>query len=137
MRVVIDTNVLISAIFWTGKPKQILNKVRQEEITFLTSEFILEELKNVLRKADKPFKLSEEDADRIVIAMRELAVVVKIGSHVSVCQDENDNRVLECALDGNADCIITGDFHLLQLGSFQKINIMTVSDFLDYFKRGS
>jgi len=137
VRVVIDTNVLISAIFWTGKPKQILNKVRQEEITFLTSEFILEELKNVLRKADKPFKLSEEDADRIVIAMRELAVVVKIGSHVSVCQDENDNRVLECALDGNADCIITGDFHLLQLGSFQKINIMTVSDFLDYFKRGS
>jgi len=131
VRVVIDTNVLISAIFWTGKPKQILNKVRQEEITFLTSEFILEELKNVLRKADKPFKLSEEDADRIVIAMRELAVVVKIGSHVSVCQDENDNRVLECALDGNADCIITGDFHLLQLGSFQKINIMTVSDFLD------
>ena len=114
-----------------------MNKVRQEEITFLTSEFILEELKNVLRKADKPFKLSEEDADRIVIAMRELAVVVKIGSHVSVCQDENDNRVLECALDGNADCIITGDFHLLQLGSFQKINIMTASDFLDYFKRGS
>jgi putative PIN family toxin of toxin-antitoxin system len=137
VRVVIDTNVLISAIFWTGKPKQILNKVRQEEITFLTSEFILEELKKVLRKVDKPFKLSEEEADRVVTAMRELAVVVNIGSQVSVCQDENDNRVLECAIDGNADCIITGDFHLLQLGSFQKIDIMTVSDFLDYFKRGS
>jgi putative PIN family toxin of toxin-antitoxin system len=137
VRVVIDTNVLISAIFWTGKPKQILNKVRQEEITFLTSEFILEELKKVLRKVDKPFKLSEEEADRVVTAMRELAVGVNIGSQVSVCQDENDNRVLECAIDGNADCIITGDFHLLQLGSFQKIDIMTVSDFLDYFKRGS
>jgi len=137
VRVVIDTNVLISAIFWTGKPKQILNKVRQEEITFLTSEFILEGLKKVLRKGDKPFKLSEEEADRVVTAMRELAVVVNIGSQVSVCQDENDNRVLECAIDGNADCIITGDFHLLQLGSFQKIDIMTVSDFLDYFKRGS
>jgi putative PIN family toxin of toxin-antitoxin system len=136
VRVVIDTNVLISAIFWTGKPKQILNKVRQEEITFLTSEFILEELKKVLRKGDKPFKLSEEEADRVVTAMRELAVVVNIGSQVSVCQDENDNRVLECAIDGNADFIITGDFHLLQLGSFQKIDIMTVSDFLDYFKRG-
>ncbi len=69
--------------------------------------------------------------------MRELAVVVKIGSHVSVCQDENDNRVLECAIDGNADSIITGDYHLLQLGSFQKIDIMTVSDFLDYLNRGS
>jgi putative PIN family toxin of toxin-antitoxin system len=137
VRIVIDTNVLISAIFWTGKPKQILNKARQEEITFLTSEFILEELKKVLRKVDKPFKLSEEEADRVVTAMRELAVVVNISSQVSVCQDDNDNRVLECAIDGNADCIITGDFHLLQLGSFQKIDIMTVSDFLDYFKRGS
>ena len=48
MRVVIDTNVLISAIFWTRKPKQILNKVRRGEITFLTSEFILEELKPVI-----------------------------------------------------------------------------------------
>ena len=67
--------------------------------------------------------------------MRNLAVLVKIDSHMSVCQDENDNRVLECAIDGNADCIITGDSHLLQLGSFQKISIITVSDFLDYFKK--
>lgn len=137
MRVVIDTNVLISAIFWTGKPKQILNKVRREEITFLTSEFILEELRDVLTREGKPFKISEEETKRVVTEMKGLAVVVKIGSHVSVCQDENDNRVLECAIDGNADCIITGDSHLLQLGSFQKIDIMTVSDFLDYFKKGS
>jgi len=137
VRVVIDTNVLISAIFWTGKPKQILNKVRRGEITFLTSEVILEELKKVLKKVDKPFKLSEEEADRVVTAMRELAVMVSVGSQVSACQDENDNRVLECAIDGNADCIVTGDFHLLRLGSFQKIGIMTVSGFLDYSKRDS
>ena len=135
MRVVVDTNVLISAIFWTGKPKQILNKVRREEITFLTSEFILEELRDVLTREDKPFKLSEQEAERVVTGMRNLAVLVKIDSHMSVCQDENDNRVLECAIDGNADCIITGDSHLLQLGSFQKISIITVSDFLDYFKK--
>ena len=135
MRVVVDTNVLISAIFWTGKPKQILNKVRREEITFLTSEFILEELRDVLTREDKPFKLSDQEAERVVAGMRNLAVLVKIDSHMSVCRDENDNRVLECAIDGNADCIITGDSHLLQLGSFQKISIITVSDFLDYFKK--
>lgn len=134
MRVVIDTNVLISAIFWTGKPKQILNKVRQKEITFITSEFILEELKNILRREDKPFKLSEEEAERIITTLKELAVVVRINSKVSVCKDENDNRVLECALDGKADYIITGDFHLLQLGSFQNITITKVSDFLFYLK---
>ena len=136
MRVVIDTNVLISAIFWTGKPKQILNKVRREEVTFLTSEFLLEEIRDVLTRENKPFKLSTEEAERIVKEMRNLAVVIKTGSHLSICQDENDNRVLECAIDGNADCIITGDSHLLQLGSFQKIDIMTVSDFLGYLKKG-
>ena len=134
MRVVIDTNVLISAIFWTGKPKQILNKVRREEIIFLTSEFILGELKKVLARGDKPFKLSEEEAERVVTAMRGIALVVNIDTQLSVCQDEDDNRVLECAIDGNADCIITGDSHLLQLGSFQKIEIITVADFLRHFK---
>jgi putative PIN family toxin of toxin-antitoxin system len=136
MRVVLDTNVLISAAFWTGKPKQIMNKVRREEITFLTSEFILKELREVLIRVDKPFKLSEEDAEGVVTAMKELAVLVNVGSHISVCQDDDDNRVLECAVDGNADCIITGDSHLVQLGSFQKIDIMTVSDFLGYLKKG-
>ena len=134
MRVVIDTNVLISAIFWTGKPKQILNEVRREKITFITSEFILEELKNVLLRRDKPFKLSEEEAERVVTAMRGLALVVNIDTQLSVCQDEDDNKVLECAIDGHADCIITGDSHLLQLGSFQKIEIITVADFLRHFK---
>jgi len=137
VRVVIDTNVLISAIFWTGKPKQVLNKVRRGEITFLTSEFILEEIRDVLTREDKPFKLSAEEAERIVTEMRNLAVVVKIGSHVSVCKDENDNKVLDCAIDGNANCIITGDSHLLQLSSFQKIDIMTVSDFLGHLKKGN
>jgi len=134
VRVVIDTNVLISAIFWTGKPKQILNKVRREEIIFLTSEFILGELKKVLARGNKPFKLSEEEAERVVTAMRGIALVVNIDTQLSVCQDEDDNRVLECAIDGNADCIITGDSHLLQLGSFQKIEIITVADFLRHFK---
>lgn len=135
MRVVIDANVLISAIFWTGKPKQILNKVRREEITFLSSEFILEEIRDVLTREDKPFKLPAEEAERIVTEIRNLALVIKTGSHVSVCQDKNDNRVLECAIDGKADYIITGDAHLLQLGSFQKIDITKVSDFLGYLKK--
>jgi putative PIN family toxin of toxin-antitoxin system len=55
MRIVIDTNVLISATFWTGNPKQLLNKVRRGEVTFITSETLLEELKEVLTREDKPF----------------------------------------------------------------------------------
>lgn len=62
MRGVIDTNVLISAIFWSGKPKQIVNMVRRGEIKFLTSRILLDELKEILVRDDKPFRLSEGEA---------------------------------------------------------------------------
>lgn len=85
MRIIIDTNVLISAIFWTGKPKQLLNKVRHQKVTLITSENLLDELKEVLMRQDKPFKLSAEEADRIVTAMRNLAEIVRTHSQVTVC----------------------------------------------------
>lgn len=91
MRIAIDTNVLISATFWTGKPKQLLNKIRHGKITFLTSEILLNELKEVLVREDKPFRLSEEEAERVVTAMRDFAEIVHTHSQVTVCQDEKDN----------------------------------------------
>lgn len=94
MRVVIDTNVLISAIFWTGKPKQLLNKVRRGEILFLTSIILLEELMAVLIEKDKPFKLSTEEAERIIIAMWEIAEIIQPRTRITACEDEKDNRVL-------------------------------------------
>lgn len=130
MRVVIDTNVLISAIFWTGNPKQLLNKVRRREVAFLTSEILLDELKEILVRKDKPFRLSAEEAGQIVTAIRGLAEIVQTQSRVTVCQDEMDNRVIECAIDGGAECIISGDLHLLGLKSFKGVKIMTVSGFL-------
>jgi putative PIN family toxin of toxin-antitoxin system len=130
MRIVIDTNVLISATFWTGKPKQLLNKVRRGQVTFITSETLLEELKEVLTREDKPFKLSEEKAERVVTTMRDLAEIVQTKSHLTVCQDEMDNRVIECAIDGRAECIVSGDLHLLGLKSFKNVKIMTASEFL-------
>jgi putative PIN family toxin of toxin-antitoxin system len=132
VRVVVDTNVLISAIFWTGKPKQILNKIRRGEILFLTSGTLLEELEGVLTEKEKPFKLSPEEAERIIIELRELAEIVQTHTRVTACKDEKDNMVLECAIDGDAECIVTGDLHLLKLNPFNDIRIMTVADFLKY-----
>lgn len=135
MRAVIDTNVLISATFWTGKSKQLLNKVRHGEITFLTSQILLDELKEILVRADKPFKLSEKEAEQVVKSMRNLAQVVQTHSRMSICRDENDNRVLECAIDGRAEWIISGDLHLLELQSFQGVKIVTVGHFLNRLER--
>jgi uncharacterized protein len=135
VRVVVDTNVLISAIFWTGKPKQILNKIRRQEISFLTSEALIEELKNVLTRKDRPFRLGEKEAERIVKATKDLAEIVRTSSHVAACRHEPDNRVLECAIDGKADLVITGDLHLLQLSVFRDIRIISAADFLEYPQR--
>jgi len=133
VRAVIDTNVLISAIFWTGSPKRLLNRVRRGEVTFVTSRVLLDELKEILVRPDKPFKLSEEEADRVVKAMQNVAEVVETQSQVRVCRDEKDNKVLECAVDGRAEWIITGDAHLLELQSFKNVRIVTVAEFLRKF----
>ena len=133
MRAVIDTNVLISAIFWTGSPKRLLNRVRRGEVTFVTSRVLLDELKEILVRPDKPFKLTEEEADRVVKAIQNVAEVVETQSQVRVCRDEKDNKVLECAVDGRAEWIITGDAHLLELQSFKNVRIVTVAEFLRRF----
>lgn len=133
MRIVIDTNVLISAIFWTGKPKQLLNKVRYKKVIYLTSEVLLDELKDILVRKDKSFKLSEGEAERVVTAIRELGEIVQTHSQVTVCQDERDNHVIECAIDGGAECIVSGDLHLVELKSFKGVKIITVSDFLSKY----
>jgi putative PIN family toxin of toxin-antitoxin system len=130
VRVVIDTNVLISAIFWSGKPKQLLNQVRRGKIIFLTAEVLLVELKEVLTRRDKPFKLSEEEAHRILTQLRNLGEIIEPHSLVTTCRDDADNRVLECAVDGRAEWIVTGDSDLLDLEVFQGIKIAAVADFL-------
>jgi putative PIN family toxin of toxin-antitoxin system len=134
VRVVIDTNVLISAIFWTGKPKQLLNHVRRQKITFVTSYQLLDELRQILIRQDKPFHLQDNEADRALEALRGSAEVVESHSQLSVCHDEMDNGVIACAIDGKAEYIITGDLHLLGLRSYQSIKIITVSEFLSHFE---
>ena len=130
MRVVIDTNILISATFWSGKPKQLLNQIRRGQITFLTSDILLTELKEVLTREDKPFKLSVREASRVLTHLRTLAEIIEPHNLVTTCRDEADNRVLECAIDGRADWIVTGDTDLLDLKNFQGVKITTVADFL-------
>jgi putative PIN family toxin of toxin-antitoxin system len=98
----------------------------------LTSEILLDELRE-----DKPFKLSRAEAERIVTEIRNLAEIIETKDHLSVCKDEMDNRVLECAEEGKAGFVITGDQHLLDLKSFHDVRIMTVAEFLSGLKESA
>lgn len=102
----------------------------------MTSEILLNELRDVLVREDKPFKLSRGEAERIVTEIRNLAEIIEIKDQPAVCKDEMDNRVLECAKEGKAGFVISGDQHLLDLKSFRDVRIMTVSEFL-YNLKGS
>ena len=132
MRVVADTNVLISALLFGGLPEQILLAGLRGEIQLLTSIPLLEELENVLmRKFRFDPKFAKDSCDFI----RDVAERVEVISHLNVIKNpEGDNRLLECAVDGKADFVVSGDTkHILPLREYEGIKILSPSDFVKLF----
>ena len=107
MRVVADTNILVSALQFGGKPKQLLDLAASSHIDLVLSEAILAEALRVFR--DKFDRSSEWLTEA----------------------DPSDDRILECAAAGRADVIMSGDVHLLRLGNFRGVPIQRVAAFLD------
>lgn len=128
-RVVLDTNVTISATFWRGHPRRVLDLARQRRVTLLWSAPIEAEFVRVL--SYPKFGLSATELRPIVNRIRRFAELVQPTSKVeAVHRDPTDNMFLECALDGAADHVISGDGDLLSLGEYQGIRIVTARDFL-------
>ncbi|MBU0511931.1 MAG: putative toxin-antitoxin system toxin component, PIN family [Chloroflexi bacterium] len=124
-----DTNVWVSGINWKhGKPRQLLELALARAFTHVTSLEILFEITRVLRDY---FGYSDEDAYEWYREIGELSEVVRPTMRLNVVKtDSTDNRFVECALEGRANYIVSGDHHLLDLGSYQDIQIVKVSDFL-------
>ena len=132
-KVILDTNILISALGWKGNPRKIFNKVIQGEIEFVSSDEQFAELSKTL---DYPkFGFTEEHKDRFKSLILETATFVKPLEKLDVIKkDPADNRILEAAIAGNVNYIVTGDNHLLELKEFKEIKIIRAKDFLDIIK---
>jgi putative PIN family toxin of toxin-antitoxin system len=129
-RVVLDTNVLISAaLFRLGKPFACLDWVL-ENATLIVSRELLEELET--RLARRKFSKYVDDARRraFVADLGLSAIQVELSGAVKVCRDPDDNKLLEAAVAGRADCLVTGDQDLLVLHPFAGIPILTPDGFL-------
>jgi putative PIN family toxin of toxin-antitoxin system len=128
-RVVADTNVLVSALQFGGKPKQLLDLAADVQVDLAVSEAIIGETLRVLKDKfnREPEWLAEADRQLRVIAR----VVEPIESIQAVVADPTDDRVLECAVAAEAEVIVSGDTHLLGLGSFRGIQIQRVAAFVD------
>ena len=119
--VVLDTNILISAFFWEGNERKVLQRCRTGEYQSITSPEILEELEEVLRKK---FQVPDEKINAFIRNFLISSELVFLRGNISeIKEDPSDNAILETALIGGAYLIITGDSHLLRLKSFKGITI--------------
>ena len=134
LKVVLDTNVLISAIISDGKSRELLKKGIANQYRIITSDLILKELETVLCRPK--FKTRQEEVNRIIHALNKTAHVVAVKTTIkAVKKDPQDDMIIETALDGEAQIIVTGDNHLLALERFQDIRIITIEEMLTYLKK--
>ena len=127
-KVVIDTNIIVSAFGWGGKPADIIRLITGGEILNFTSVEMLTELKEVVGYPKLAF--SEALQAEITEIMFNASSIVNIHESLDIIDaDSSDNKVLECAISANVEFIISGDKHLLDLKNFRGIEIMTPEDF--------
>ena len=139
MRVVLDANVLVSAILSPrGTPAQILTAWRAEHFALVISEAILAELGRVFRypKIARRHRWSEEQLQAFLDDLGHLAILTPGRLTLAVItEDPPDDRYLECAVEGEATYIVSGDRLLLRLGVYQGISILTPQAFLEVLQR--
>ncbi len=129
LRVVLDTNVILSALLFGGRLEFIRRAWKRGKLTLLFSEDTLEELVKVLHYPK--FALTEEEIDFLLyveILPYSETVEVKFRVEEEVCRDSDDVKFLECAVSGRADFVVSGDKELLSVGEIEGIKIITPAE---------
>lgn len=136
MKAVLDTNVLISSVIATGVPHSIVVDGFKGQYTIIVSVETLTEFRETLLKYPDRFHLDQEEVQEEVETIRYFAEFVDPNQDfTAVEQDPDDNKFLEAAVAGNVDYIVSGDSHLLELESFQNIEIVEPRTFHDILQR--
>lgn len=134
MRTIIDTNVLVSGLFWHGAPHALLERVRGGELTLVMSTALLDEVTDVLNrpKFDSVLVRSKTSLSRTLDELRRLAEIVEAPPLPQpVCRDADDDAILAAAIAAQADLVISGDDDLLSLKQYRSIPILTPAEALD------
>jgi len=136
MRIVCDTNVLVSGVLFGGASRQILVLASRGKLSNFISREILREVEEVL--ARPKFKLSAAQVLSITQVFRDTFELVVPSSSVTMVEsDPADDRILEAALEAKAEAIVSGDKHLLCLRTWQGIRIVSPADFIAQYSATS
>ncbi len=128
-KLVLDTNILISSYIANGKERALLDKIADKQHELFITREILAEFIEVL--ARQKFKLTRESQKQAVTSLMEICTVVEVVEMVKIIKDDpDDDKILECALACNADYIVSGDHHLLDLKQFNDIPIIRTHEIL-------
>lgn len=135
LRVVLDTNVLVSGLIMLGKPRELLSIIARREATLVLSKEILNEFTKVMRRNRLTEYVTEEQVERFIENIERIAKFVELESHLEVVNDPNDDIVINTAIDGRADLIVSGDHHLLSLKEFRRTKIASVDEAVRKLKK--
>jgi putative PIN family toxin of toxin-antitoxin system len=135
MRVVLDTNVLLSGLLWHGAPHALIERVREGTLTLISSPVLLAELAEVIARPQFETILARSNTsrERSLAELRALADVIEPPPLAEpVCRDPDDDAVLALAIAASVDLIVSGDRDLLDLKRFQGIAIITPAEALRF-----
>ncbi len=137
MRITADTNILISSSFWYGASDLILKKVENKEVKLIISKDIINEFIDVLNSKEIQDKIKDKNLEikRAISKIVSMSEMIYPSKNIEIIKEDiSDNKILECALEGKVDYIITYDKHLLKLKEFGSIKIITPEEFLEKLK---
>lgn len=134
IRAVLDTNILVSAFFWGGVPRLVIDAARENQYRLVTSEILIAELLDVVSRRKFAVRLqaiAETSESLIEDGYRTLAEVVEPAPLQPIIKDDpDDDHLIACAIGDNTNYIVSGDHHLLELGTYQTIKMVTVNQFV-------
>jgi len=134
MKIVIDSNVFVSSLFWKGNPRKIFDRVIDGFDELFIIDEILEEIKEVLSR-DKFDIETKEVNDYVKIIENFSQKIVHNNIIENVSRDMDDNKILKCAFEGNVEFIITGDKDLLVLREYKSIKILNPKEYLEIIEK--
>ena len=131
MRIVIDTNVLVSGVFFGGFPRKILSSVVSQKITACATAEIINEYEEIVQEMieRKQGHINRAILTPLINAME----IIEPITHVEICRDPDDNKFLGCAKDSQALYIVSGDRDLLVVEEYENIQIMTAKEFFEKY----